>query len=112
MQLGCSPCLTRSQPLATGTTPRCLRDVRAFYGLVGYYRRFIQKFATGAEPLTRLTRKGTKFTWTDEADEADEAFARLKTAMLEVSTLAFPCPGRPCILDTDKSSFLKYTQYF
>jgi len=74
--------------------------VRAFYGLVGYYRRFIEGFATIAEPLTRLTRKGTKFLWTDEAGEA---CARLKTAMLVVPTLAFPCPDRPGILDTDSS---------
>jgi len=74
--------------------------VRAFYGLVGYYRRFIAGFATIAEPLTRWTRKGTKFTW---SSEADEAFARLKTAILEVPTLAFSCPDRPCILDTDSS---------
>jgi len=74
--------------------------VRAFYGLIGYYRRFIEGFATIAEPLTRLTRKGTKFIW---SSEADEAFARLKAAMLEVPTLAFPCPDRPCILDTDSS---------
>jgi len=81
-------------------TPRCIRDVRAFYGLIGYYRRFIEGFATLAEPLTRLTRKGTKFIW---SSKADEAFARLKAAMLEVLTLAFPCPDRPCILDTDSS---------
>jgi len=74
--------------------------VRAFYGLLGYYRLFIEGFATIADPLTRLTRKGTKFVW---SSEADEAFARLKAAMLEVPALAFPCPDRPCILDTDSS---------
>ena len=74
--------------------------MRAFYGLVGYYRRFIECFATIAEPLTRLTRKGTTFDW---SSEADEAFARLKAAMLEVPALTFPCLDRPCILDTDSS---------
>ena len=44
-------------------TPHCLRDVRAFYGLVGYYRHFIEGFATIAAPLTRLTRKGVRFVW-------------------------------------------------
>ena len=81
-------------------TPRCLRDVRAFYGLIGYYRKFVAGFATIAEPLTRLTKKGTKFVWTDEADTA---FRKLKECMLEVPTLAFPYPDRPCILDTDSS---------
>ena len=37
-------------------TPRYVRDVRAFYGLASYYRRFVKGFATIAEPLTRLTR--------------------------------------------------------
>ena len=55
-QQWCSPYLTKFQQ-----SPHCLRDVRAFYGLVGYYRRFIAGFATIAKPLTRLTRKGTKF---------------------------------------------------
>ena len=81
-------------------TPRCLRDVRAFYGLVGYYRRFVAGFATIAEPLTRLTRKGTKFVWTDDADVA---FNKLKDCMLEVPILTFPYPDRPCIVDTDSS---------
>jgi len=81
-------------------TPRCLRDVRAFYGLIGYYRRFIEGFGTIAEPLTRLTKKGTKFVW---STEADRAFQTLKALLLQVPTLAFPCPDRPCILDTDCS---------
>ena len=41
-------------------TPHCLRDVRAFYGLASYYRKFVKSFATIAEPLTRLTKKGYK----------------------------------------------------
>ena len=81
-------------------TPRCLRDVRAFIGLIGYYRRFIKGFATLAEPLTRLSRKGTRFVWTQELDEA---FHSLKRAMLNVPILAFPYPNRPCVLDTDSS---------
>ena len=81
-------------------TPHCLRDVRAFFGLASYYRRFVRNFASIAEPLTRLTKKNTIFKWTDEAELA---FCRLKQALLDASTLAFPVPGLPCILDTDAS---------
>jgi len=43
-------------------TPHCLRDVRAFYDLAGYYQKFVKDFASIAEPLSRLTRKNTLFT--------------------------------------------------
>ena len=97
---GVQPLPDKVSAISDWPTPRCIRDVRAFYGLIEYYRLFIEGFATIAGPVTRLTRKGTKFVW---SFEADDAFARLKAAMLEVPTLAFSCPDRPCILDTDSS---------
>jgi len=81
-------------------TPRCLRDVRAFFGLASYYRKFVKDFAAIAEPLSRLTRKGVPFHWTDETQLA---FEQLKKALQEVETLAYPHPDLPCILDTDAS---------
>jgi hypothetical protein len=42
-------------------TPRTVRDVRAFIGLAGFYRRHVQNFAEIAKPLTKLTRKDNPF---------------------------------------------------
>ena len=39
--------------------PKCVRDVRAFFVLASYYR----KFASIAEPLSALTKKGVRFSW-------------------------------------------------
>ena len=36
-------------------------DIRSFLGLVGYYRRFVDGFASIASPLTTLTQKSKKF---------------------------------------------------
>ena len=73
-------------------TPHCLLEVRVFFGLASYYRRFVKDFATIAEPLSRLTRKGIVFHWTDETQLA---FDRLKQALQEVDTLAYPHPDLP-----------------
>ena len=37
--------------------PKIKRDVRAFLGVAGYYRKFIANYATVAAPLTDLTKK-------------------------------------------------------
>ena len=48
--------------------PTTKRQVQAFLGLTGYYRRFIENFATVAVPLTDLTKKALpdKVEWTQE----------------------------------------------
>jgi len=81
-------------------TPHCPRDVRAFYSLASYCRKFVEDFAKIAEPLSGMTKKYTPFMWTDETQQS---FEELKRALLDVDTLAYSTPGIPCILDTDAS---------
>ena len=66
------------------TTPT---EVRSFIGLAGYYRRFVKDFAKLAGPLTRLTRKTEKFTWTDKCEES---FQELKKRLVSAPVLALP----------------------
>ena len=47
-----------------------------------------------------MTKKNIPFTWTDETQES---FEKLKKALFETETLAYPHPGLPVILDTDAS---------
>ena len=44
--------------------PTSLKDVRAFIGLMSYYRRFIKGFAQIIHQLHCLTHKGALFIWT------------------------------------------------
>ena len=97
---GIDPLPDKLEAIRDWPVPHCWRDVRAFFGLASYYRRFVKGFATMAEPLTRLTRKMARFEWTEEAQQAFEA---LKKALVEATSLAFPLPQEPCILDTDAS---------
>ena len=70
---GIEPLPEKLDTIREWPTPRCLRDVRAFFGLASYYRKFVRNFATIAEPLTQLTKTFTKFEWTEEAQEAFHA---------------------------------------
>jgi len=47
-----------------------------------------------------LTRKQARFELTEKAKEA---FNTLKQALMDATSLAFPYPDRPCVLDTDAS---------
>ena len=82
--------------------PRTKKQVRAFLGLTGYYRKFIPDYATVALPLTDLTRRNApnRIEWTSELDEA---FQSLKNRLCESPVLASPDFSRPFVLQTDAS---------
>ena len=82
--------------------PRNARDVRAFLGITGYYRRFVKAYAQLAAPLTALLSKNVKFCWTPECESA---FVDLKRALAQPPILSMPRQEGQYILDTDSSFF-------
>ena len=82
--------------------PDCLKSIRQFLGIVGYYRRFISKFADVATPLVTLTGKDVPFVWDASCSSA---FGTLRDALIHVPILAFPTEAGQYILDTDASNF-------
>lgn len=80
--------------------PRTVKEIQAFLGLVGYYRRFIKNFAEIAKPLTELTKKDVKFNW-DSTQE--EAFQTLTNSLCCEPVLKYPDFTQPFILSTDAS---------
>jgi hypothetical protein len=62
-------------------------EVRAFMGLVNYYRHFIRGCAGIAEPINRLLRKDQEFRW---SNKAQQAFDELKKRLTEAPVLARP----------------------
>jgi hypothetical protein len=82
--------------------PRNVTEVRAFLGLVGYYRRFISSYSLIAKPLNQLTQKGVLFVW---GEPQQKAFEKLKGKLLSAPILARPDPHKPFILDTDYQKY-------
>ena len=46
--------------------PKNPKEVKQFLGLVGYYRKFVPRFADISRVLTHLTKKDVEFKWTPE----------------------------------------------
>ena len=51
-------------------TPRNLKEVQSFLGFANFCRKFILHYSSLTSPLTSLTRKGVRFTWSSAADAA------------------------------------------
>ena len=54
---GIGPNIKKVEVIKHFSCPRDLKSLRSFLGITGYYRRFIQDYATLAEPLHRLNKK-------------------------------------------------------
>jgi hypothetical protein len=59
--------------------PKSVHQVRSFFGLAGYYRRFIPNFSKISKPITELLKKGTKYVWSKECDETFQTLKKLLT---------------------------------
>ena len=82
--------------------PKNKKQVRAFLGLAGYYRRFIPAFSDVAAPLTDLTKKGRP-THVDWQEEHEHSFKTLKDMLIRSPILRLPDFDRPFILQADAS---------
>ena len=82
--------------------PKKKKDVRAFLGITGYYRCFIRDYATIAQPLTDLTKKGVpeEVPW---SMPCEEAFRKLKGALTSETVMKNPDFSKPFVLQTDAS---------
>ena len=59
--------------------PRSMKDVQFFLGFAKFYSKFIKNYSALASPLTYLTRKAVKFTWSLEAGAAFNQLQRAFT---------------------------------
>ena len=83
------------------TTPK---EIKQFLGLVGYYRKFIPRFADIARPMTNLTKQDVSFEWTLQRQAS---FEMLKDALITSTILKYPDPNKPYTLFTDASKYGK-----
>ena len=77
-------------------------QMRSFLGLMGFYRRFVPRYASVAKPLTATLAKDQPERFTLSPEQRD-AVEELRTRITSAPVLALPVPGRKYILETDAS---------
>jgi hypothetical protein len=88
--------------VADWPTPVKLRDVRAFLGFAGFYRRFIRNFSRLARPMNDLTKKDTPWTW---GSLQQQSFDNMKARFTDAPVLLQPDLSTPFRLECDASKF-------
>ena len=81
------------------TTPK---EIKQFLGLVGYYRKFIPRFADIARPMTNLTKQDIPF---ERTMQCQAAFEMLKEAIITSPILKYPDPNKGYTLFTDARKY-------
>ena len=97
---GIKPFPLKTKAIQNVHPPKTPKQVHAFLGLVGYYRKFIKNFAKIGKPLTLLTHQQAKFEWTPIQHNA---FLTHKESNIQAPILHYPNLRKSYIIYTDAS---------
>ena len=99
---GISPLLDKLDSIKNMPVLKCMKEIKQFLGLTGYYRKFVPRFADISRPLTQLTRKETPFNWTPKCQKS---FELLKSYLCGEPILKYADTSKPYTLYTDASKY-------
>ena len=99
---GLTMALNKVQIIQDWPEPRKVKDIQSFLGSANFYRRFIYGYSRITILLTRLTRKGVPWHFTDECRSA---FNALKKAFTSAPVLTHWMPDGPITVETDASDY-------
>jgi Reverse transcriptase (RNA-dependent DNA polymerase)./Integrase core domain. len=83
--------------------PKTTKEIKAYLGLLGYYRKFIPNFAKLTKPLTNCLKKGNKIDINDE--NYKQSFEESKTLLINAPILQYPDFEKTFTLTTDASNY-------
>ena len=93
---------SKVQTIRDWLRPRNVRDIQSFLGFANFYRRFIHNYSDLTVPLTRLTRKSSRWDWTPSCQDS---FDSLKNSFTSAPVLAHWQPNSKITIETDASDY-------
>ena len=100
---GIRPDPEKVQAVKDWPKPKTQTDVRAFLGMLTYFKRFIKGFAKIAAPLMELTKDEHKRELKWDEKSCTPAFEKLKELLITAPLLTVPDFDKPFTLITDAS---------
>jgi hypothetical protein len=98
---GVKPQVKKVKAIVKIATPKTVKQVRSFIGMINYYKDHIPRHSNLLTPLTTLTKKGARFKWTDECQHN---FDELKCLLAKQTVLAYLDFTIPFEIYTDASN--------
>ena len=96
---GLHPLAEKVEAVVKAPTPRNLKELKSFLGLLLYYSKFLPNLSSVLAPLYRLLRKDARWKWSVE----EKAFQCSKELLTSSSLLVHFDPTLPLILACDAS---------
>jgi hypothetical protein len=97
---GLHPIRSKVEAVKKFPTPKDLTELRAFLGMLNYYRHFLPRVSEKLEPLHRLLRNGVQWKWTQEQESA---FRKAKKLLTSSAVLVHFDSKLPLVLECDAS---------
>lgn len=98
--IGIPPSQDKIQPILDQAAPCTKKQLWSFLEAVTYYRNYIKNFSELTITLNTLAEKSVPFVWTEKHANA---FETVKKAMIGITFLSLPEPGKPYTLYVDAS---------
>jgi transposase InsO family protein len=99
---GIQPLPAKVDAMLSMEEPKTRRQLRAFVGLVNYYRDMWRRRSHVLAPLTALCSDSKKWVW---GEEQRKAFTQVKQILSKEAILAFPDFSKEFVIYTDASKY-------
>ena len=101
-ETGIKPTQANVKTILDMHTPKTLKEVRSFLGMINFYGKFIPNVSDIRKPLHELLKKNAEFIWDKNCDEA---FKTLKNLLISEPILVRPNFEDCFVITTDASDY-------